>query len=229
MTNPSKPNPEYAIALQHIDWLRTWTNSLGDTLPPTDLMTIRQAFNEAHELISRFSGKPESETPDIETPPGTDGVTGVFDKEVVLVEGRLAFDRSRAECQAMVLLVVEIDKFSRVGDDYGNLTSEAILKMVVRIIRRKLRKTDIVGRYEDGAFIIVLPGCPLSRAGALSEELCQAMSESAEPKSGLHVTVSIGVAAPASETNSLDMLLEQTLQALRLAQSGGGNRVSVSR
>ncbi len=160
-----------------------------------------------------------------------DPLTGVANRRSLIA----ALDRDVARAvrmrESIALMMVDIDHFKNVNDQYGHPMGDRVLCSVVHILRQRVRAQDLVGRYGGEEFMVVLPETDLVGAEQLARELCKAVEESfcavdgvAGP--GISVTVSIGVFGGRLDSgDSWDMLIAAADRALYQAKSNGRNRV----
>ena len=163
-----------------------------------------------------------------------DPLTGVANRRSLIA----ALDRDVARAQRMrepmALMMVDIDHFKDVNDQYGHPAGDRVLCSVVNVLRQRVRAQDLVGRYGGEEFMVLLPDTGLVGAGQLAHELCKAVEESrcpadGVPGPGIAVTVSIGVFGGRLESgDSWDMLIAAADRALYQAKNNGRNRVEVA-
>lgn len=128
------------------------------------------------------------------------------------------------------ILMLDLDLFKRVNDDYGHFTGDAVLIHFAALMREQLRKIDSVGRVGGEEFAIVLPGADQASARIFAERLCQKVAETPLVQNGerILVTVSIGIAELKSTDANADAVLIRADEALYRAKKNGRNRVEVS-
>jgi diguanylate cyclase (GGDEF)-like protein len=133
---------------------------------------------------------------------------------------------SRAE-SVLSVAMLDLDHFKRFNDSFGHGPGDSLLREVGRVLRDKLRKSDIACRYGGEEFVLVLPDS--SRADTLKriEEIRRAVRE-LQIRSGDEllgaVTVSAGV-AEAREGLTAPELLREADEALYAAKHAGRDRV----
>ncbi|MBN1239070.1 MAG: GGDEF domain-containing protein, partial [Gammaproteobacteria bacterium] len=139
----------------------------------------------------------------------------------------------------LACLMIDVDHFKRVNDEYGHLTGDGVLSQVARRIDAEVRSSDVSARYGGEEFIIVLPGTDAGAGRALAERIRRAVAaETFRLSSGgsLDVTVSIGVAELAagpgrrdgSPAEAGEALIATADRALYAAKAGGRNLVVVA-
>ena len=134
---------------------------------------------------------------------------------------------NRAE-EPLALLMLDIDHFKYINDNYGHQVGDEVLITFVSRLQADLRKADLLGRYGGEEFLILLPGASSEQAGLVAERLRKNVANSVfliEGK-GLHITTSIGVAwVDSGENIDSDTLVSRADTALYLAKQTGRNRV----
>ena len=164
----------------------------------------------------------------------TDALTGIYNRRhfFSLARNRIA-DALQANTP-LCLIILDIDHFKAINDQFGHMEGDRVLAAVARKIQSMLRTEDILARYGGEEFIAALPQTTLGQAVLVAERL-RAGVESlgifpAHPE--LQVTVSLGIAELrqqtfAEEETVLETLLSQADQAMYMAKREGRNRVQV--
>jgi diguanylate cyclase (GGDEF)-like protein len=67
--------------------------------------------------------------------------------------------------------MIDVDRFKMVNDTYGHPIGDRVLIALARLIRQRVRKSDIVGRFGGEEFAVILPGCSLFEAVPLLNEV----------------------------------------------------------
>lgn len=156
-----------------------------------------------------------------------DVLTGLYTRRHILELGSQEEQRWRRHGGHLSLALIDIDHFKKVNDSYGHAAGDEVLKKFAEICRRTFRQIDFIGRFGGEEFLGVLPDTGMDDACAIAERLrLQTENENIDlPKSGIRITVSIGV----SEVNDVDMSLEQAISradaALYRAKDNGRNRI----
>jgi len=135
-------------------------------------------------------------------------------------------DRSRRYGSEISLLLCDIDRFKNVNDTYGHLAGDKVLRLIGRIFRNKLRKTDIIARYGGEEFAIVLLNTGKKKAFEIADELRLAVAESVLPgDEKVGVTISIGISNFDRDARTFNGLVGSADKALYHAKSQGRNKV----
>jgi len=124
------------------------------------------------------------------------------------------------------IMMIDIDDFKRVNDQYGHQKGDAILKAVANTIRSRLRKSDVVGRYGGEEFIAYVFGAEESAINRIAEEMRGSIEK--QTPEGVPLTVSIGVAGGEVGSN-IEQVMEDLIgradNRLYFAKRRGKNRV----
>ena len=120
---------------------------------------------------------------------------------------------------------------ARIPLDVLDVDAAAVLRSVALILRRNVRKVDMVARYGGEEFMVVLPRIRLEEAVDVAEKVRRTVAAAALPSvaggAPIHITVSIGVAAFGHDAVDVAGLLEKADYALYEAKRSGRNRVAV--
>ncbi|MCO7224205.1 GGDEF domain-containing protein [Pleionea sp. CnH1-48] len=159
-----------------------------------------------------------------------DSLTKLYSRRWILEQAQIEFDRCGRTYGTLSAIIVDIDDFKQVNDNYGHQAGDFVLKMVSTRIKLSLRKTDFAGRLGGEEFVILLPDTPIENAVYVAEKHCKAISELSLHSSlcrGLNkVTASFGVASTECGPEDLKELLRQADSALYESKHQGKNRVS---
>lgn len=147
---------------------------------------------------------------------------------------RIALDNAlHRECQlaeryaqAVSLLVLDIDYFKQINDNYGHSVGDQVLKQVAESIRALTRGTDMTFRYGGEEFVVVLSKTDLQGAGLIAERVRRFIeAKEFDTQAGkLRLTVSLG-ASTLQEKDNVKQLFDRADQALYQAKNQGRNRV----
>ena len=129
-----------------------------------------------------------------------DSLTGLYNRSFLF----LFLDKELANPKGSIsLLMLDIDDYKRINDNYGHLMGDIILKQVSTLLKTNLRPNDCAFRWGGDEFIIVLPATDKAIAMKIAERLRAVFTEFDfnSPPAVLRLTVSIGVACV---SNSID-------------------------
>ncbi|HMM38741.1 MAG TPA: GGDEF domain-containing protein [Desulfovibrio sp.] len=125
---------------------------------------------------------------------------------------------------ALSILLLDIDHFSRFNTIYGLESGDRLLAEVALLLKNNLRLTDHVFRYEGEAFAVVATQTPVDGALALAEKLRRVIKGCAFGSQPL--TLSLGITAVAAQDDR-ENLLRRATQALKRAKDNGRDRAEV--
>jgi len=139
------------------------------------------------------------------------------------------FLRSLRTQQPCTLIMFDIDFFKNINDQHGHQAGDEIIRITAEQIRKKIRATDIPGRYGGEEFGIVLIDTTSDAAKIMAERLRKAVSALVVEYEGEEIkfTISLGVAEVSDGMRSYNQWLECTDQALYQAKNNGRNQVVV--
>ena len=158
-----------------------------------------------------------------------DSLTGVKNRSVfdrrLIAEGRI----SRRQQTPMALLMLDIDKFKNINDQYGHLAGDHTLQIIAQSLSENLKRpTDLVSRFGGEEFAIILPNTDEDGAIQVAEIIRKAI-EVLTIKWDSHdipLTVSIGISVAIVDSDDHPtILLDQADKALYQAKRGGRNKV----
>lgn len=159
----------------------------------------------------------------------TDKLTGLLNRHAffILIEKLLA--DFRREPRPISILMVDIDHFKTINDQYGHKAGDEVLILVAQKLQEGLRASDIAVRWGGEEFLVILKGCNLSEARRIAENLRIAIMESPVVANGGHIslTVSMGL-SEYSENEIPDQMIDRADSALYLAKKNGRNRTEVA-
>lgn len=153
----------------------------------------------------------------------TDGLTGLLQRAYFLTRLKEEMERTRRYGRAASLLMLDIDHFKRVNDQFGHAEGDLVLKEVAALLRQGLRSSDIACRYGGEEFVVLLPETSGELASRVAERLREAAAATVLGQAGT-VTLSIGVAEMHPEQQA-DSLIQQADVAMYQAKRSGRNRV----
>jgi len=159
------------------------------------------------------------------------------DELTKLYNRRYFFDRMERETERakrynrkLALLMIDIDHFKNYNDTYGHILGDELLRQLATTLDKNLRKVDIIARYGGEEFLVLLPETDKRSAQRVAEKVRKAVEKHdfhhKSPNLGAgKVTVTIGVSAFPSDTDSSFELLDMADKAMYYGKAQGRNRV----
>ena len=134
--------------------------------------------------------------------------------------------------QSSGMLVIDLDHFKAINDQFGHLAGDQILRAVADILTKEVRTYDLVGRFGGEEFVVLLPATSESETLHVAERIRRRISELMIPLSANgatatvnRLTVSIGIAAFPRHGNDRADVLHAADMAMYAAKAAGRNRV----
>ena len=153
-----------------------------------------------------------------------DSLTGLLKHTMIKEQLAQELSRARREQTPLSFVMIDIDNFKSVNDNYGHMMGDRVIKSMARMLKQRLRKSDRIGRYGGEEFAIVLPNCDLELAGKIIDKIRTDFSELCHQHEGnkFAVTFSAGISSfPAYE--SADEINRAADDALYQAKNQGRN------
>lgn len=164
---------------------------------------------------------------ELESQASRDSLTGVVNRRYFLAEANQKIQAAQHSSQILALLIIDLDHFKQVNDQFGHLAGDEVLVAVVDALSRHLRTGDCLGRLGGEEFALVLPETTQAEAIEMAERLRQAAAAVHLDIQGCPVqpTVSIGIALLQEGEQSLSELMHRADLAMYAAKTQGRNRV----
>lgn len=157
----------------------------------------------------------------------TDPLTGISNRlrfgQVLEEEAQ----RKRRNKTPMALVILDIDRFKRINDDFGHNVGDEVLKRLAQLVAAQIRGTDFFGRWGGEEFILLLRDDGCDAAFATAEKLRKQIADETFPSVGA-ITCSFGVTAW-EEDDTATTLTARADQALYLSKRHGRNRSTCDR
>jgi diguanylate cyclase (GGDEF)-like protein len=162
------------LSIAHSSWMSTLTRYQ------------RELLDQNEEL--------ERKTQKFEKIAAYDILTGLYNRrkftELFVLEHTVMVERGNT----MTLMLIDVDHFKSVNDNYGHNTGDEVLKAVAGILKSAFRDVDIVARWGGDEFVALLPAADELTAYTIAEERVRAKVKSLEiVPTGVSVSIGIGV------------------------------------
>src|SRR5216684_1844888 len=157
-----------------------------------------------------------------------DGLTGIFNRRFFEVRIEEEVERARRFDSGMAVIMVDIDQFKRLNDEFGHLLGDEVLRQVSSLFYQQLRKIDVVCRYGGEEFAILLSQTSLQHAMSVAEKLRRLVETWQFPGVPRSVTISAGTATYPDHGTTRDELVQAADSGLYAAKQAGRNCVRVA-
>jgi two-component system cell cycle response regulator len=167
----------------------------------------------------------------------TDFLTGFHNRRYLHARLREELAYAQRSRQSIACLMIDVDYFKRINDQYGHLAGDAVLREVAQRIDAEMRISDTSARFGGDEFAMVLAHAAIEDGEKVGARVLQAVRNRPIPvKPGVSetVTLSIGVAAASPGPGQRDYkvlaerLIAEADAALYRAKSAGRNRMATS-
>lgn len=160
----------------------------------------------------------------------TDYLTGLLNRRAFLERLERELNRCQREASPMGIIIMDIDHFKKVNDNYGHQAGDLVLQELSTTLVTLCRVYDFIGRYGGEEFIVCLPGADKWNTYQIAERMRSIVENKNTflPGKGspVSVTASFGIASlePGQRKNA-DRLINEADEALYRAKDQGRNQV----
>jgi diguanylate cyclase (GGDEF)-like protein len=133
--------------------------------------------------------------------------------------------------EMLSLIIVDIDNFKHINDDYGHLAGDGILRQIAMLMKSEISNQGESFRYGGEEFAVIVPKVGKQDVYDIANNLCEKISEHAfinensTPRHEISVTASLGIAAYPQDCDNSDSIIENADKALYNAKGSGKNIV----
>lgn len=160
-----------------------------------------------------------------------DALTGAHTKGALLDRAPELIKRSEVLTEELSLIVLDIDYFKKINDQFGHPAGDFVLKKMSEVITGKMvRSNDFFARYGGEEFVILLSNTPLKAATEVAERIRTTIetTDFTFENKKIPVTVSLGVAVRQNDEPDWEAFFKRGDSALYQSKQGGRNRVTVA-
>ncbi len=157
----------------------------------------------------------------------TDHLTGAANRAHLFDRAEAGLKRRARTGSPFSVIMLDVDHFKSVNDNYGHAMGDAVLRALVRCCRACLQEDQTLARLGGEEFTVLLPNTDLAGAVCMAERMRQAAATELASLEGQPVkaTVSLGCAQMAEHVGGIDALLRAADEALYRAKRAGRNQV----
>ncbi len=153
-----------------------------------------------------------------------DHLTGLYNRHFLTELAKRRFADANRQQRALAVLVLDIDHFKQINDQYGHQTGDKVLKRVATALQAQCTAEQYLARFGGEEFVLLLPDSNLSTAHDKAQHLCQILQQ-LQPE-GINTSVSIGVAClNTAREEYFDEVFARADKALYQAKQQGRNQV----
>lgn len=154
----------------------------------------------------------------------TDGLTKIYNRAKFDQELKHRFEARQTSGQSLALIMFDIDHFKQINDRHGHDIGDQVLIEIVQLVRKYIRKDDLLARWGGEEFMILVSGTDLVNIEKMASHLQQVVEQHHFP-SVKKVTASFGLTT-LLESDSIESLIKRVDSALYQSKRNGRNRVT---
>jgi len=157
-----------------------------------------------------------------------DSLTGLIKHGAIKEAAGLEYERSERSGKPLSIVMLDIDHFKKVNDDFGHATGDVVITALATLLRKRIRKTDRAGRYGGEEFMLVLPDCDKNQAQLLTKQILEnfVLLHFNTTDRPFSCSFSAGVASTAeNKLDNAEQLINKADRALYRAKHAGRNQV----
>lgn len=160
----------------------------------------------------------------------TDELTGLYNRRYFIERLNNEFERFKRFQSKFSFLMIDIDLFKNINDNYGHKCGDLVLQKTSEAMRKTLRSYDILARVGGEEFAIILPETDIKSAETIAERLRKRVYENSIQYEDIEIkiTISIGVTQSYINDKNIDDIIVRADRALYISKEKGQNSVTVS-
>jgi diguanylate cyclase (GGDEF)-like protein len=193
------------------------------TIPkPEELVSIEQYANLAMLMIERYRDDTK-----IQQLAFYDSLTGLPNRRLMSERLRYGIEDGSREHKRMAVLMMDLDKFKAVNDNFGHAAGDELLKQVAKRIQGRLRDVDTVARLGGDEFIVLLKDIVhVDDAARVAEFIVNDLSQPFQlaQSDNVQIGASIGISLYPEHGDNPELLIDHADTALYHAKDGGRGR-----
>jgi diguanylate cyclase (GGDEF)-like protein/PAS domain S-box-containing protein len=177
--------------------------------------TAHEDLEKAHERIRESATK--------------DPLTAHLTRAEIVNRVNIEMEKADRYEMPLCLCICDIDNFKKINENWGNIIGDAIIKTAGETLRNHLRRTDLIGRYSNDQFLILLPLIDMHRAWIAIEKLQKKFNElEIEAINNGKISLSFGL-TEILQDDSVEDFIDRAESALYKAKKLGKNRIEIFR
>ena len=182
---------------------------------------IHSLFNQVMKmsLISKLMGKSQSDN-HLEI----DSVTGIYNQFAI---NHYLKELHPQPDSNFGIILLSLDNFKQIKDQYNQKIADKALISTAQQLTHHLRDTDLVGRYSESEFIVILGDVTQDQADRIAVRLTNVVNKNTLKANRQSVSLKASCGVSVSEQNSIsDEVLQRADQALHLVKTNGNSAAS---
>lgn len=203
-------------------WLYPTGTGILDTTPQNLIYVISYPFLMLLAALSLVLMATDRVRAEFEHLASHDSLTNARSRRNLTEVCQQELERCNRHGRAMSILLIDIDHFKRINDQYGHQAGDQVLVQFVSAVQTLLRRADVIGRLGGEEFVVVLPETPTEVARVVAERIRDTVRTLHTPGT---FTVSIGVTTNLPSNDTVDALMARADRAMYRAKEQGRDQV----
>lgn len=201
-----------------------------DNVIKTDSDRDQDTFKQQFSKLKKELDKATQHTKILEKQLNKDQLTGSYNRRAYDQKIEQEMERFLRYGNIFSLLIMDVDKFKRINDDYGHAVGDKCLQEIIKRTLPLLRINDTLARYGGEEFAVIMPETEKEGARAVAEKIRQTIEKIAflYKSKKVSVTISIGVSQVSKGDKKSSQVFERADIALYQAKEQGRNQVVVN-
>ena len=167
----------------------------------------------------------------------TDSLTLALTKKETYVRLKREISRGQRSLHPLAFLMIDIDHFKRINDQYGHMVGDTVLKNLSLFCQLKLRDIDVFGRFGGEEFLVACPETDAKAALEIAERLREAIAkDSFAIVNGKEITLTVSIGVSIFDPKqvhhdsldlAMDLYIDYSDKAMYCAKNAGRNQVKL--
>lgn len=185
------------------------------------LQSQQQLENMLQEVVEEKSALQELAT--------RDPLTGIYNRRFLDAALSREFARAEREGKPLAIIMLDLDHFKMVNDEYGHSAGDEVLKALAEILKKGARESDLICRYGGEEFMAVMPNMSAEQALERVELWRRQLEDTTVVVDdfSIRITFSAGIAVFPEHGEQSEQLLARADEMLYKSKQDGRNRISV--
>ena len=191
---------------------------------------LRQRLSETNAALQAEIAQRIELQAELERQATTDPLTGLVNRREFSRRFALDLARTQRDASPLSLVLIDLDHFKRINDQYGHAAGDAVLCTLAQLSQGCFRSIDTVGRLGGEEFAVLLPGADLQCAAQAARRLAQRLADTPVEHEGQRIVAGMtaGVVQRLPSEDSLDSLLQRADLALYAGKQAGRARTMLA-
>jgi diguanylate cyclase (GGDEF)-like protein len=156
----------------------------------------------------------------------TDSLTGLYNRRYMEQKIQEEYEGYQRNGLAFALIIVDIDFFKGINDQYGHAGGDCLLKSLAKDLKKTVRDDDTVARWGGDEFLLMLPGTNEENAVKVAEQIRETVEKCryVYEKEVLSVTLTLGVSVIEHDSDTVDGIIKKADLLMYQGKGVGRNR-----